>query len=179
MEKDYLKIIMNPERQRICQALAAMGTATTAALSEQLPDIPKPSLYKHLKKLLDADMVQISGTQAKRGALEKTYSLTQPKGNPSIQEIEKMTVGGLMNLTGMFTSYFLTPGIDPVKDMLSLSIATLVLDDAEFEELLKTLASEIMAASGKPKTGDRKERVLSLVSLPVKTAGQGKGQEDE
>lgn len=179
MKDDILKILMNPERQRICQALATMGTATTAALSEQLPDIPKPSLYKHLKKLLDADMVQIAGTQVKRGTLEKTYSLTQPEGEPSIQEVEKMSIGGLMTLAGMFTSYFQTPGIDPVKDMLSLSISTLVLDDTEFEELLKTLANEVMAASGKAKTGDRKERILSLISLPVETKGQGKGQENE
>ena len=58
MKEDIMEVLMNPTHQRILQVLLAKGTGTTAVIREELSDIPPASLYRHVKRLLDAGLIE-------------------------------------------------------------------------------------------------------------------------
>ena len=71
MGKDYIDILLNPVRQRIIQALMIRKEATSAQILEQLKDVSRASLYRHIKVLLDAGIIQEVKEETRRGAEEK------------------------------------------------------------------------------------------------------------
>ena len=56
---DLAKIVMNPVRIRIAQYLILHEQGTTAQIGEELSDVPKASLYRHMKMLEDAGLIQV------------------------------------------------------------------------------------------------------------------------
>ena len=73
--KDIAKVIMNPIRQRIIQYLSVNGKSNTKSIGEELSDIPTPTLYRHIKVLLDAEVICVVEEDKVRGAVQKTYAL--------------------------------------------------------------------------------------------------------
>ena len=71
MKEDIMEVLMNPTHQRILQVLLAKGTGTTAVIREELSDIPPASLYRHVKRLLDAGLIEVAEEKKKRGREER------------------------------------------------------------------------------------------------------------
>lgn len=167
MNKNFMKIIMNPTRLRIVQFLLIHKKGTTGEIREELDDIPSASLYRHMKVLLEAGCIQIIEEKQRRGSIERTYQLTEnPLGEPSEDDIAMMFQTGLMSLMMTFQKYFQKEDVNPQKDMLSLSTSTLMLTDAEFMQMLQkisTVISEVI--TNQPKEG-RKQRRITFVSSP-------------
>jgi DNA-binding transcriptional ArsR family regulator len=66
-------LITHPLRARILAAL--MGRQlTTGQIAALLPDIPQPSLYRHIKTLLEGGAVQVVEEVRVNGALTKVYA---------------------------------------------------------------------------------------------------------
>ena len=59
MKKDYMEACMNSTRQRIIQVIMINKEATSAEIGEELQDIPRASLYRHIKVLLDAGIITV------------------------------------------------------------------------------------------------------------------------
>ena len=57
MKNEYMEACMNSTRQRILQVIMVKKEATSAEIREELPDVPRASLYRHIKVLLDADAI--------------------------------------------------------------------------------------------------------------------------
>jgi len=51
---------------------------TTQEISDKLPDVPKSSIYRHLKLLLEGDLVAIADSRLVNGIQEKVYKLIHP-----------------------------------------------------------------------------------------------------
>jgi len=49
--KDINEIMLNPVRMRIIQELAVKQSTTTTELCEKISDIPRTTLYRHIKIL--------------------------------------------------------------------------------------------------------------------------------
>ena len=79
MKKDYMEACMNATRQRIIQVIMIKKEATSADIGEELPDIPRASLYRHIKVLLDAEIITVVKEEFKRGSMEKTYAIAPPQ----------------------------------------------------------------------------------------------------
>jgi DNA-binding transcriptional ArsR family regulator len=76
MESEKIDLILHPVRLRILQAIGS-ETVSTQVIADRLPDIPKSSIYRHLKLLLDGGFVVIEETKQVLGTLEKYYRLSQ------------------------------------------------------------------------------------------------------
>lgn len=70
-------LILHPIRFRILGTLLG-ESLTTQEIAGRLSDVPKSSIYRHLKSLLEGGMIAVDETHPVRGALEKTYRLDQP-----------------------------------------------------------------------------------------------------
>ena len=75
-------LILHPVRLRILQTLAG-DELTTQEIADRLGDIPKSSIYRHVKLLLAEGMLAVAAARLVNGIQEKTYRLAQrPYLNP-------------------------------------------------------------------------------------------------
>ena len=70
MDLDKVELIIHPVRLRIMQAMGA-EKLTTQEIAERLPDVPKSSLYRHLKLLLEGEMIGLAETRLVHGIQER------------------------------------------------------------------------------------------------------------
>lgn len=77
---------------------------TTHEIAQRLDDIPKSSIYRHLKLLLDGQMITVAKTREVNGIPEKIYCLAHP---PSLNagDIAMWTAEDHLRY---FTTYVLT-----------------------------------------------------------------------
>ncbi len=167
MKRNLMEIIMNPTRQRIVQYLMMHGQGSTGEMLKELQDIPPASLYRHVKLLLDAGLIEVEREERIRGAVEKTYRLKQQTDNEmKNHDIGAMFQTGLISLMTDFQKYFAQDDNDPVKDMLSFSTSTIMMTDEEFLDFLMKL-NTISGEAIQNKPGNlRKPRRLTLISSP-------------
>ncbi|MDO5294927.1 MAG: helix-turn-helix domain-containing protein [bacterium] len=167
MKKDITKIIMNPIRQRILQFLMIHTTGTAGEMKVELNDIPPASLYRHIKVLAEAGLIEVVEEKKIRGTMEKTYGLKkQPMGEVTEQDVGSIIQTGLFSLMSSFGQYFSKEGNDPVKDMLNFSTSTLMLSDEEYMQFLMKIGEAINGViKNQPQEG-RKPRRFTIISSP-------------
>lgn len=167
MSKKYLDACMNPIRQRIVQFLLRNNQATTAEIGEALSDVPRASLYRHIKVLLDANVISVISEEVKRGAVEKTYAaMPAMMGEQANQDMNDMAQKILMALSGDFHNYFSSPDADPVKDMLTMSQTVVYLSDEEMTDMLQKIGAILNDAMKNEVSGDRKMRKITFLATP-------------
>ncbi len=171
-------LLLHPVRLRIVQAFLGERALTTSQLRAELPDVPPASLYRHVARLVDRDVLSIVSERRVRGALERTYVMRAAAARISADQVAKMTpdehrrafLAFVAGLIGDAERYLARPDIDPMRDGASYSLAGLWLDDLELLEFARELYTVVQprAANG-PRAG-RTRRILATVLLPGSTA---------
>ena len=167
MKKNYMDACMNSTRQRIIQVIMIKKEATSAEIGEELQDIPRASLYRHIKVLLDAKIITVVKEEFKRGSVEKTYAIApqMPYDNTN-EEYNSLIQSALMGLQGDFYRYFNGDNPDPQRDLLTVGTASLMMSDEEMMEFIKAYGNLLQKyMSNKPVEG-RKVRKVTLVISP-------------
>lgn len=167
MKKNYMEACMNSTRQRIIQVIMIKKEATSAEIGEELQDIPRASLYRHIKVLLDAKIITVVKEEFKRGSVEKTYAIApqMPYDNTN-EEYNSLIQSALMGLQGDFYRYFNGDNPDPQRDLLTVGTASLMMSDEEMMEFIKAYGNLLQKyMSNKPVEG-RKVRKVTLVISP-------------
>ena len=172
------ELLLHPVRLRIVQAFLGDRALTTSQLRAELPDVPPASLYRHVARLVDRDVLSVVSERRVRGALERTYVMRAAAARMSADEVAKMTpdehrqafLAFVAGLIGDAERYLARPDIDPMRDGASYSLAGLWLDDLELLEFARELYTVVQprAANG-PRAG-RTRRILATVLLPGSTA---------
>ena len=167
MKKDYMEACMNATRQRILQVIMLKRKATVSEIGEELPDIPRASLYRHIKVLLDAEIINVVKEEFKRGSMEKTYAIAQkaPYGDTN-EEYNSLIQSALMGLQAEFYRYFKGKNPDPQRDFLTLGSAALMMSDEEMMGFIKAYGELLQKyMPNKPAEG-RKVRKVTFVLSP-------------
>ena len=84
-------VLQHPVRLRVVQALLGERSLTTAQLAEELPDVPKPSLYRHVAALTQAGVLAVTGERRVRGAVERTFRLEPGAASADTADVSAMT----------------------------------------------------------------------------------------
>lgn len=171
-------LIIHPVRFRILQTLAT-ETLTTQTIAERLPDVPKSSIYRHLRALLDGQMIAVAETRPVKGILEKAYRLAQrPYLGPddligvSADDHMRHFTTYVMTLLQGFSDYLTAaePTIDFVADRVGYTEAVFYATDAEMDALQSDLnAAFLKVARNESEDGrenGRKKRKIAIVSHP-------------
>lgn len=166
--KDFIKLMMNPVRQRIIQYLILHEKGTPKEIQESLNDIPTASLYRHIRALYEGGCLDVTEEKKVRGTVEKTYTLVkQPLGDtPDPKDLPSMFELPLMSLIMSFQRYFKRENADAMKDMLSLSTSTLMLSDEEFIEFSGKIGEIFNQYVENAPADGRKARRLTIISSP-------------
>lgn len=171
--QEITKMIMNPVRMRMMQyfLLNRQGTATQVA--KELNDVPKASLYRHIKVLEDAGIITVIQENKKRGMIEKVYHMNpeNPFGKTAAhtEGMSLIIQTSLMSIMGEFQRYLQNENNDPNKDMLFLSTSTLLLSDSEFETVMEKIGDVLKDVIRNQPNSERKPRRMTLISSPAGT----------
>lgn len=173
MKESKVDVILHPVRMQIIQNLINQQL-TSQQLKELLPDIPQASLYRNIKKLVEAEVIQIVDEIPIRGTVEKVYSVNdkhlsinpEEMNNLSREEHMGFFINFMANLMGEFERYLSQEKIDLLADGVSFRQTPLYLTDAEFIEFIKDLsAAYAKVTPNKPEKG-RKKRTVATIIIP-------------
>lgn len=171
-------LLLHPVRLRIVQAFLGDRALTTSQLSHELADIPAASLYRHVARLVHADVLQVVAERRIRGAVERTYVLRTAAAAIGPDEAASMSAEDhrqafLAFVAGLLADadrYLDRGDIDPLRDGASYQMAGLWLDDAEFAEILAELTRVLRPRLANAPRKGRRRRILATVLLPAENA---------
>ena len=168
MKDTYVDACLHPIRQRILQILLEKKEASAAQIQESLSDVPRASLYRHIKVLAEAGVIEVIREVPKRGSTEKFYTVSAPPADAQSNEsMNHMIQAVLMGLANDFSRYLAEEGHDPKQDMLTVGQAMLMLSDEEFSSFL-TEYSQVLAKYLPNRDGaGRKVRKVTFISSPT------------
>ncbi len=93
MDYRLLSGLLNPLRMKIMQVVMTHTTVTKGDIAEELADVPPATLYRHLNKMVEDNILEVCGENKKRGTYEKIYQI---KENP-LKQAEEAAVNGDVN----------------------------------------------------------------------------------
>lgn len=172
-------LIIHPVRLRILQTLAG-ESLTTQEIAARLTDVPASSLYRHLKMLLEGDMITIAETQLVHGIEEKRYQLVQtPHLGP--EDVAEMTVDDHLRY---FTNYilatlrdfaqYLQQSADPagyvdlLADRTGYTESIFWADADELNAFQMKLQEAFMLLAENGPTPERRRHKFALITHPMK-----------
>ncbi|MGI4788724.1 MAG: helix-turn-helix domain-containing protein [Janthinobacterium lividum] len=164
--------IMHPVRIRILMTLTGQQL-TTHQIGMALPEIAQATLYRHMSRLVKAEVVTVVDQRPVRGVMEKVYALA---GNgvsvsldPSQMEQEDWRhafAAFTASLMGQFGVYIQQEQADPAADGISFRTAPLYLDDAELKQFFADLSAIVVPAMSQGPAPGRRRRLLSTILIP-------------
>jgi DNA-binding transcriptional ArsR family regulator len=177
MKHSKIDLIIHPVRLRILQAVGS-ERLTTQDLADRLADIPKSSIYRHIKLLLDGGYLAVSDTRPVRGVLEKVYAIAQrphigPEdvGNLSAEQHLQYFNVFLMTLQQAFGSYLVQAeqggAIDFVADRAGYTEVSFHASQDELDQFVGTVNQALMSLLQNKAAPDRRRQTFSTITHPV------------
>lgn len=177
------ELLLHPVRLRVVQAFLGHRTLTTGDLCAELPDVPVATLYRHVGRLLRADVLAVVGERRVRGATERSYRLVLEAAALDPADVAAMSpedhrqafatfVAGLL---GDFDRYLARAAADgqrpdPRRDRVGYRQAAVWVTDEEFDALAADLADAVRRRMEHRPDGVRRRRLLSTITVPADRA---------
>ena len=176
MAIDHVELVIHPVRLRILQSLES-DSLTTQEIADRLPDVPKSSLYRHLRLLLESEFVGLAEIRLVKGIQEKVYQLSRPArlgpddiaGLSADDHLRYFTIY-LMTLLRSFSDYLIqSPAIDFVADRTGYSEVTFWANRHELDGFTAKLnESLIPLIENEPEEG-RSQHKIAVIMYPEGT----------
>jgi DNA-binding transcriptional ArsR family regulator len=173
-------LIIHPIRLRILRELSS-AQLTTQELSERLEDVPTSSIYRHIKLLLDGELVEVADARLVKGIQEKTYRLVQP----AILGPDDVANWTAEDHLGYFTTYALTlihdfnsyvtaaekeqEGLDFLTDRVGYREVVLYAKIEELDAAIGAINAALLPLlQNEAGNGDRRKYKLATILHPLK-----------
>ncbi len=173
---DRVKLLLHPVRIRVLHALSRRNM-NTAELGGVLEDVPQATLYRQLRTLLEAGVLEVAGERRVRGIVEKTYALVSERVGFDREEIRGLGRGDLRGyfasflamLQTDFEDYLGLEKVEPDGDSLHFIERPVRLTDEEAAKVAEILEEAIdgFEEDGAEGEAGRRWRVMGFVSMPV------------
>jgi DNA-binding transcriptional ArsR family regulator len=170
--------MMHPVRLRILQTLGS-DALTTQEIAERMQGTPKSSIYRHLKVLLDADLVAVSATRLVKGIEEKRYVVARSlfldaddiAGMSAEDHVRSFTTYMLLVQQG-FVDYVRDSAdsenhIDMAQDRAGYTEVQFQATDAEFDAAIAAMNQALLPLLQNQPTDARRARKLITITHPV------------
>ncbi|RUR10431.1 helix-turn-helix domain-containing protein [Legionella sp. km772] len=179
---DNAKLVLHPIRLRLLRALVNRKLSI-AQLLDELADVPIATAYRHINKLLDADLIYVCEERLVRGTVERIFALPQ-KNLIAFELLAEASKEEHFN----YFSTFVATLLDDYQRYLESGTVDLPRDGVGYRSLQLYLSDEELAAMArdlhlamspylelKPKRG-RIARVFSTVLVPKKSESRRKNE---
>lgn len=176
MKNSKAKLILHPVRMKIIQALLGGQKLTVQQMLDIVKDVPQATFYRHLNKLVDAEVITVVEEHQVRGTIEKVYAVNLQKANVTADDLKETSneehlnyfLTFLMNLLGDFEQYLQGDNIDLMKDGVSYRQTKLHLNDEEFVQFITEIRSVYERAAQKTPSLERRTRTVATIIIPEK-----------
>lgn len=170
-----LDTLLHPVRFRILRLMIDGVPRTPRMLGECLDGVPTASLYRHIRALAAAGVLEISDERRVRGAVERTYRLARegvdlgPGARAAMtpDDHRRTFLAFMSGLAESLDQYLGTTEPHPVADGLMYQEAALWLSDGEHEALTGAMTSAIEDAQAKGPTPGRRRRSIAIIAIPA------------
>ncbi len=162
---DIAKLILNPARLRILQYIRLYGSVRTSDIVKYLNDIPRATVYHHVKILEENNMIEVIKENRVRGTIEKVYALKEYTTSMEGETFVALSTAFYVGLMQEMNEYFSRKEQDHKKDNVFFSSALLYMSDNEYENLLKSIADLLKPYIEQKPKSNLKLRKLSLYLL--------------
>lgn len=166
--KEIAEVVLNPIRMRIIQELSTSQTLLTTELCQRLSDIPRTSMYRHIKILIENNIITVVSEKKIRGSFERTLALNVKElqqGN-TLERASETALYFLLSKYAQLHTYFTSEQANPGRDKIFLNTTVLMANDTEFDQFLSELQELLLRYSFKDAEG-RKARDISIISAPA------------
>lgn len=163
---DIVKLVLNPARLRILQYIRVHGNVRTSDIVKYLNDIPRATVYHHVKILEENNMVEVVKENRVRGTTEKVYALKEYTASMEGEAFVALSTAFHVGLIQEMNEYFSRKDQDHKKDNVFFSSALLYMSDDEYESLLKNIADLLKPYIKQKPKSNLKLRKLSIISSP-------------
>ncbi len=165
---DVFEIMLNPVRIRIVQEAAQREIINSSLLCSLLEDVPRTSIYRHIKILLDCGILRVVSEKKIRGSLERSLALNLEvlQAANSLENASSNALSFLLSKYAVLHRYFSAESSHPAEDKIFINTTLLTLDDDGFERFLTELRGLLVKYS-KHRAKGGKVRDISILSLPV------------
>lgn len=176
--KKKTDVILHPIRMKIIQVLGGGKRLSIQEIGTVLSEVPQATLYRHVNKLLEYDILQVVKENQVRGTVEKILAINETEmNNQGMETLSPEEHIGLFttfmsNLLGEFSDYAKQPSFDPISDGVSYRQAMVHLNDEEWNDFIQELRAVMVKAIDKEPRKDRKSRTISTIIIPMKTTGE-------
>jgi len=166
-------LIIHPARLQILQALAARSMSTSE-LAENLSGLPKSSIYRHMRVLVEAGVVEVAETRPVKGTLEKFYRLSRPF-HLSQADLAGFTRADHLRYFVMFLASQLqdfsdyldtSSNFDFQSDRTGYSEAGFFASTAELDQFLTAIKQQILQVAANPSAENRHRHKIAIITHP-------------
>ncbi|NMA60872.1 MAG: helix-turn-helix domain-containing protein [Firmicutes bacterium] len=172
-----INTILHPVRMRIMQSLLGGKELTAQEISNRVSDVPQASLYRHLNRLLEAEVLEVVEENKVRGTMEKVYALSNQLETMTAKEVKEASpqehfgffFGFLTNLLGDYEEYLQGENIDLEQDGVSYRQLSVYLSDGELRKLLTEIRAIVAKVIENEPTTERRLRSITTIVIPKDT----------
>jgi DNA-binding transcriptional ArsR family regulator len=173
MNESKLDLLLHPVRLRLLQSL--IGEELTARqLAARLPQVAQATLYRHLNRLVEAELIRVVEENRVRGTVEKVYALQEDAASLSPEEIAgasredhlRYFTTFVITLLDDFARYLQRENIDFAADGAGYRQVALFLTDEELLEFTGQVNKLVEEALEKRPAPGRRRRLLSSILIP-------------
>lgn len=176
MDRSTIDLILHPVRLRIL-GLLAHEQLTTQAIGAFMPDVPKSSIYRHLKLLLEGEIIAVVETRLINGIEEKVYGLrvapriTDPADMADLTREEHLhyfTVFVTDLLHGYMNYLEQSPLVDMFADRVGYTNAQFYATAEEVDTLGVAINAALLPLAHNGPGEGRELRKLAVISHPMR-----------
>jgi len=173
-----IEFIIHPVRFRILRTINK-DSLTTQEIADRLADIPKSSIYRHLKLLLRNDLIVVAETRLVNGIQEKTYRLDR-SARLSADDMKELSADDHIRY---FTTYALTlvqdyaeyvtavfaqnNALDMLADRTGYTEVSFYATTVELDTLQAEINAAVMKLLANNAGNGRQRHKLAIVSHPL------------
>ncbi len=168
-------LLLHPIRMRIIQGLVDQEL-TPLQLTEMLSDVPQATLYRHLNKLVESDIVKVVSERQVRGTIEKVYTVVKGAATLSPSDIANASREDHMHYFTTFVASLLhdystylhqEKEIDLLKDRVGYNQVPLYLTEAEFLKMVAELQVILLPLTANQPSPARRRTLLTTILIPA------------
>ena len=166
-------ILVKPLTIKIIRVLTN-NELTIKEISKYITEISKPSLYRHIKKMYEKNIIKVTSERIINGITEKTYTFAIENGiltekelkNMSEREYKMLFTQFISLLTGDFEDNFKNYDLNYIKYNTSFSQMMLYLSKEEENKLNMELKKVFNKYVNNKVNKNRYKKLVSFVSMP-------------
>lgn len=174
MPESKIDIMLHPVRIRII-SLLMLDNLSPQQLHRALPDIPQATLYRHINKLLNHDVLEIADENPIRGTVEKVYALRTDARKLTQEDMAHLSRDEHLQLFTTFVSAMIgdysryldrADSIHLEDDFVSFSKTPIYLTEEEAGHLREEINRVMMSYLKNPATPQRQRYLMYGITMP-------------